>query len=158
MDLFRASAEEVLASLGASRSGLTRAEASRRQSEHGPNTLEKVRRKPVILHFLESFTHFFALLLWGAAAIAFAAELSRPGGGMATLAAAIVGVIVVNGIFSFWQEYRAERMLAQLARLLPPMTKVVRDGAVADGCRARASSPARSSRWSRATSCRPTAG
>ena len=50
---------------------------------------------------------------------------------MATLAAAIVGVIVVNGNFSFWQEYRAERMLAELARLLPPMTKVVRDGAVA---------------------------
>ena len=38
---------------------------------------------------------------------------------MATLAAAIVGVIVINGLFSFWQEYRAEETMAALQRLLP---------------------------------------
>ena len=49
---------------------------------------------------------------------------------MATLAAAIVGVIVVNGIFSFWQEYRAEETMAALQRLLPHQVRAQRDGAV----------------------------
>ena len=49
---------------------------------------------------------------------------------MATLAAAIVGVIVVNGAFSFWQEYRAEETMAALQRLLPHQVRAHRDGAV----------------------------
>ena len=43
---------------------------------------------------------------------------------------AILGVILINGLFSFWQEYRAERALAALVRLLPHQAKVMRDGAV----------------------------
>jgi hypothetical protein len=49
---------------------------------------------------------------------------------MATLGFAIVGVIVINGVFSFWQAYRAGRALAALEKLLPNATIVVRAGAV----------------------------
>jgi sodium/potassium-transporting ATPase subunit alpha len=49
---------------------------------------------------------------------------------MATLGFAIVGVILINGVFSFWQAYRAEQALAALKKLLPNATKVVRSGAV----------------------------
>ena len=49
---------------------------------------------------------------------------------MATLAAAIVGVIAINGFFAFWQEYRAEETMAALQRLLPHNVRVQRDGAV----------------------------
>jgi magnesium-transporting ATPase (P-type) len=41
---------------------------------------------------------------------------------------AIVGVIVINGVFSFWQVYRAERSLAALEKLLPHQVSVLRDG------------------------------
>jgi P-type E1-E2 ATPase len=47
---------------------------------------------------------------------------------MATLGFAIVGVIVVNGVFSFWQVYRADRALAAMEQLLPHQAKVLRDG------------------------------
>jgi P-type E1-E2 ATPase len=47
---------------------------------------------------------------------------------MATLGFAIIGVIVVNGVFSFWQEYRAERAIAALKDLLPHQVTVLRDG------------------------------
>jgi calcium-translocating P-type ATPase len=43
---------------------------------------------------------------------------------------AIVGVVVVNGVFSFWQEYRAEEAMAALQRLLPHQVRAGRDGAV----------------------------
>jgi magnesium-transporting ATPase (P-type) len=51
---------------------------------------------------LAQFTHFFALMLWAAAVLAFVA-------GMPQLAIAIVVVIIVNGVFAFVQEQRAER-------------------------------------------------
>ncbi len=69
--------------------------------------LERVRGESMTLHFLRGFTHFFAIILWVGAALAFFAEFRGPGQGMAALGRAIVGVIIVNGCFSFWQEYRA---------------------------------------------------
>jgi calcium-translocating P-type ATPase len=131
LNLFRAEAEEVLRSLGTARSsGLTHQEVERRRAEYGPNAVEKVAGRPLHQRFFSSFTHFFALILWLAAGIAFAAELVQPGQGMATLAFAILGVIVINGLFAFWQEFRADQTLAKLARLLPIQVKVIRDGHV----------------------------
>jgi sodium/potassium-transporting ATPase subunit alpha len=112
MNLFRAGPVEVLRSLGTRREGLSSEEAVRRRSEYGLNKVERIRRKPLHRRAIEGFTHVFALLLWFAAAVAFVADLSQPGQGMATLGYAIVGVIVLNALFAFWQEFRAERMLA----------------------------------------------
>jgi len=83
------------------------------------------------LRFLKEFTHFFALILWLAAALAFLAEWIDPGQGMAKIGYAVVAVIVVSGIFSFWQEFRVERTLAALRELLPQQVEVLRDGKVA---------------------------
>ena len=41
---------------------------------------------------------------------------------------AIIGVIVINGLFSFWQEYRTERSLIALRKLLPRNATALRDG------------------------------
>lgn len=59
------------------------------------------------------------MLLWIAAFLALIADWWMPGQGMATLAVAIGAVIVINGAFSFWQEYRAEETMSALQRLLP---------------------------------------
>ena len=83
---------------------------------------------PLWRRFLGSFTHFFALLLWVAAAMAAIGEIAQPGEGMGTLAAAVVAVIIINGLFAFWQDYRAERLLAALAQLLPQRARVRRAG------------------------------
>jgi calcium-translocating P-type ATPase len=120
--------DEALRSLRTDRGGLSNAEAERRRAEFGPNVLEQVRREPPWLRLAKSFTHFFALLLWLAAGLAFIAEWQRPGQGMATLGVAIVGVIAVNGLFAFWQDYRAERALAALMHLMPHQAKLMRDG------------------------------
>jgi magnesium-transporting ATPase (P-type) len=67
------------------------------------------------------FTHFFALMLWVAAVLAWF-------GGLPQLAVAIAIVIVINGLFAFAQEHRAERAAERLRDLLPRRATVVRDG------------------------------
>ena len=120
--------EEALTSLRSGPDGLPEAEAQRRLAEYGPNELEKVRGESMALRFLKQFTHFFAIILWIAAGLAFVAEWREPGQGMATLGFAIIGVIAINAVFSFWQEYRAEQALAALQQLLPRQVKVLRAG------------------------------
>ena len=108
--------------------GLSQAEAERRLLDLGPNRLEKVESMPMAFRLLREFTHFFALILWLAAALAFFAEWREPGQGMAILGYAVLCVILVNGLFSFFQEYRAEKALEALSSLLPRHAIAVRDG------------------------------
>jgi len=110
--------------------GLTSQEAASRRVEFGPNRIEQLPRVPLPVRFVAQFTHFFAGLLWVAAFLAFLLSLQLPGQGMGTLALAIVVVILVNGAFAFWQEYRAEETMAALQRLLPHQVRALRDGAV----------------------------
>ena len=121
-------AEQSLASLHTSSTGLTSVEALRRLAEFGPNHVEEMEREPLLLRLAREFTHFFALILWFGAALAFLAEAFDPGQGMVRLGVAIVGVILINGVFSFWQEYKAERAVAALRQLLPQQVMVSRDG------------------------------
>ena len=128
MTLHGPPAPEVLKSLRTSETGLTYSEAARRRIEHGANAVEEAKGEPLALRLFHAFGNFFAIILWVAAALAFFAERAQPGQGMATLGAAILGVILVNGAFSFWQEAKAEHALRELSRLLPRSVKVVRGG------------------------------
>jgi calcium-translocating P-type ATPase len=121
---------QALASLASGADGLTDAEARRRLDEFGANRIEELRRESALVRLLREFVHFFAVILWIAAGLAFFAEWSAPGQGMAKLGCAIVVVIVVSGVFSFWQEYRAEQTLALLRKLLPQRVAALRGGKV----------------------------
>lgn len=122
------SIEKLYAHLHSSESGLTQAEAVQRQARYGANRLEKIAVQSLSSKLFKEFTHFFALILWLAAALAFFAEWRDPGQGMATLGYAVLCVILINGLFSFWQEYRAEKALVALSSLLPHHTTALRDG------------------------------
>jgi calcium-translocating P-type ATPase len=101
--------------------GLTSAEAARRLSRDGPNTLPAGRRASMGAQLLRELVHFFALLLWAAAGLALLA-------GMPQLAVAIVVIILLNGGFAFAQEFRADRAGRRLRELIPADVRVVRDG------------------------------
>jgi calcium-translocating P-type ATPase len=128
---------DALASVHSTAEGLSPQEAARRLGEFGPNELPRIRRDSITRQFLKQFTHFFALVLWVAASLAFAAEFREPGKGMALLGYAIVGVIVINGSFSFWQAFTAERAILALQQLLPDRAKVMRGGAVQESLRSK---------------------
>ncbi len=127
MKIHHLDVDDALTSLHAARAGLGADEALRRLQQFGPNRVEAVAVRGRLRHYLGGFTHFLALILWLAAGLAFFAEYQEPGQGMAILGAAIVGVILINGLFSLWQEHRAEQALEQLRRVLPHQVKVRRD-------------------------------
>lgn len=131
MKIHQFSVDEALISLHYRHEGLSSAEAQKRLKEYGTNEVEVVRGELLIIRFLKEFIHFFALILWLAAGLAFFAETQQPGGGMAILGYAILGVILINGVFSFWQQYRAELAITALQKLLPQYVKVLQDSQVA---------------------------
>jgi magnesium-transporting ATPase (P-type) len=113
-------ADAVLAAVGSRPEGLTSEEATGLLRVVGPNLLPTRRATGPLRKLLAQVTHFFALMLWVAAILAFV-------GGMPQLAVAIVIVVIVNGIFSFTQEERAARAAAALADMLPDEAAVLRD-------------------------------
>src|SRR3990172_2088313 len=119
MKISSLTAEEVFRRLVTSPEGLTVEEAERRLAEFGHNEIREAKKTSLFLRFSGQFTHFLAVLLWIAASLAFLSEYLHPGGGMTTLGIAIVAVIFINAVFSFIQEYRAERALETMKKLLP---------------------------------------
>jgi magnesium-transporting ATPase (P-type) len=101
--------------------GLTSAEAASRLGEVGPNSLPEPAGTPIWRLLLAQLTHFFAAMLWVAGILAII-------GGLPALGIAIFIVIVVNALFAFAQEYRAEQAADALKDLLPRQVTVVRDG------------------------------
>ncbi len=101
--------------------GLSSREADRRLVAHGRNELVRRRSRRWPRELAKQVTHPLALLLWVAAALAFAA-------GTPVLAAAIVAVVVLNAAFAFAQERQAERAIDALRRYLPQQAVVIRDG------------------------------
>lgn len=128
MKINNLTSEEVFRSLVTSGQGLSDEEAARRLREFGRNEIVGVRKKHLPVRLLGQFTHFLATLLWLAAFLSFLSDYLHPGEGMFALGLAIAAVIVINAIFTFAQEYRAEKALAALQKLLPFFVKVIREG------------------------------
>jgi calcium-translocating P-type ATPase len=130
MKIHHLAVHEAFKSFNSSPEGLSQVEASRRIFEFGPNRVEKLKKQSLVFNLLKGFTHFFALILWVAAGLAFLAEFKDPEKGMAILGLAILGVILINALFSFTQEFRAERAISALQRLLPHLVKALRDNKI----------------------------
>jgi sodium/potassium-transporting ATPase subunit alpha len=124
----RASVDDLLTSLDSGATGLSPEEAGRRLQEYGPNRLQAKKRFPVLRSFFKQFTHFLAVLLWIAAALSFVTEYLQPGGGTLPIGWVLIGVIVVNALFSFLQEFKADRAMQTLQQLLPAAAWVIRAG------------------------------
>jgi magnesium-transporting ATPase (P-type) len=110
----------ALADLATSQEGLSAGEARVRLHRDGPNLLPQARGPGLARQLLDQMLHFFAIMLWLASGLAFI-------GGMPQLGVAIIIVVVFNGLFSFAQEYRAERAIRTLSALLPETTLARRD-------------------------------
>ena len=101
--------------------GLSADQAAQALARGGPNILPVPPGPSRWGQLGRQFLHFFALMLWIAGILAFVGRLPE-------LGVAIFAVIVVNALFAFVQEYRAERAAEELRDLLPRRAMVLRDG------------------------------
>ena len=118
--IFKQSPEDACKLLNTSYEGLTASEAKERQSKYGKNVIREKKGKSPIIIFLSNFVSLMAILLWVGGIIAFVAQMPE-------LAIAIWLVNVINGVFSFWQEYRAGKATEALKKMLPSYARVIRD-------------------------------
>jgi len=128
MKIHNLSKDEVLQTLVTSEYGLSEEEAKKRLIEFGLNEIKEVRKTPLYLRFLKQFTHFLAILLFIGAGLSFLSDYLHPGEGMFSLGVAIVGVIIINAVFTFVQEYKAEKTVEKLRQFLPFSIRTIRDG------------------------------
>ena len=113
--------KEVFRELDTRDTGLTETEVRERLEIYGKNKIQSIRSGSLLRKFLNNFTNLLALLMWVGAAFAFLSEMPEVGW-------AIIIVIFINAIFSFWQEFKAERAIEALKDMLPSYTTAVRNG------------------------------
>ncbi len=103
--------------------GLAATEAAARLARYGENRLAEKPPRSKWLVFAEQFKSLLITILIGAAVLAGAIGDLRE-------AVVILVVVVLNALFGFWQEHRAEATLAALKKMLSPTARVRRGGRV----------------------------
>ncbi|OGD56136.1 hypothetical protein A2V71_00090 [Candidatus Berkelbacteria bacterium RBG_13_40_8] len=117
--LWKVPIEEVFSELKSNKEGLSDFEVDKRLLHFGYNSIKAGSSFSFIGHLLKQLGDFLILLLIFASVLSFLLGDSRNG--------IIIAVIVVfNIIIGFSQEYRAQKILKALNKLLPQMVRVKR--------------------------------
>jgi Ca2+-transporting ATPase len=101
--------------------GLSTDEARRRLQRDGRNELRKGKSVSVLTILFRQFNSLVIWVLIGAAAVS--VYLGEKADGIA-----IMAIVVLNALFGFIQEFRAEKAAVALTRLTAPKARVMRDG------------------------------
>jgi sodium/potassium-transporting ATPase subunit alpha len=131
MKIFMQEKSALLQRLKTSEQGLADSQVARRRQEFGPNVLEGEEKKNYLFSYLKEYIQFFAIMLEVAAVLSFIADHYAPGQGNDILGYAILGAVIINATFTFWQEYRADKAMEALLKLMPTIVNVRRDGQTA---------------------------
>lgn len=115
------SSADTLTNMNSTKAGLTDAEVKSRLAKYGKNVIAATKKQSLLKVFLTNFTSMMAILLWVAGLIALMT-------GTPELGIAIWLVNLINGVFSFWQQYRAQQATSALQKMLPSYVKVMRAG------------------------------
>ncbi|MFN2200185.1 MAG: plasma-membrane proton-efflux P-type ATPase [Caldilineaceae bacterium] len=114
------SLEQLESQLGASPDGLSQSDAAQRLEKYGPNELPEEKTNPV----LKFLSYFWGPIPW---LIEVAAVLSALVRHWADLFI-ILGLLIVNAVIGFWEEYQAGNTIAALKKSLALQAQVKRDG------------------------------
>ena len=111
----------VLAAVGSSEAGLDDDEASRRLERYGENVLTRKGGPSAFRILVRQFANVLVCVLMVAAAVSV-------GVGEYLDAGAIMAIVILNAVFGFLQEYRAEQAVEALRKLASPTAIVLRSG------------------------------
>lgn len=120
---YRLDSEQVGELFSTSRQGLPGAEATRRLQTNGPNTLKQTHKQSWLLRYIKQYKDLMILLLLASSVVSFGLGDQRTG-------VVLLGLIAFNTLIGFSQEFKAEKIMESLVRLVVPQAKVVRDDKV----------------------------
>lgn len=111
---------ELLNRTQSSLEGLNDKQVIERINSDGLNVIQSHKQKPWFLVLGANFISMMAILLWLGSIMSFIA-------GMPELGIAVMLVNLINGLFSFMQEFRASKATEALKKMLPSKAKVRRN-------------------------------
>jgi len=120
MDWHSKPIDDVLKELSSSPQGLSAEEIKERIKRYGYNEIVE-KKESRIKMFLRQFSNFLVYILLIATVISFLL-------GEVVDAVTIMAIVVLMGIMGFAQEYKAEKEVEALKRMLSPKAKVIREG------------------------------
>ena len=103
------------------KTGLSESQAAERLKYYGPNRIRAQHKEKWYWILLRQFTDVLILILLAAAVISF--TIGETGD-----AVTILIIVVLNGLLGFIQEYKAEKAIEALQKMLSLSCKVFRDG------------------------------
>jgi len=117
--------------------GLSSTEAKERLDKFGPNCLSPPKKTPEWIKFLKTMFTGFAMLLWVAAALCFLAygmdaSKGEPSPDNLYIGGALTVVVIISGLFTYYQENQSSKVMESFAKMIPPKAKVFRDGKVVE--------------------------
>eukprot|EP00003_Mantamonas_plastica_P022918 TRINITY_DN3993_c0_g1_i1.p1 TRINITY_DN3993_c0_g1~~TRINITY_DN3993_c0_g1_i1.p1 ORF type:complete len:1091 (+),score=399.48 TRINITY_DN3993_c0_g1_i1:732-4004(+) len=109
--------------------GLTSAVAAERLEIEGPNMLTPPATTPEWIKFVQQLTTNFALLLWVGSILSFVGYgLDQTVPENLYIGIVLAVVVMVTGIFSYFQERNASEIMEKFKHMLPDSAVVIRDG------------------------------
>ncbi|MEZ0180254.1 cation-translocating P-type ATPase ['Camptotheca acuminata' phytoplasma] len=123
LEISSLSLEEAFKRYDTNYEGLDDEEVQKRYSKYGLNFIKSGKKFNFVKQIVKQFTSMFAILLLVSGTLAFIIKEKEIG-------IAILTVIFINGIFSFIQEYKAEKILSSLGDMIPKKIQVYRNNKV----------------------------
>ncbi len=111
--------------------GLSTAEVTRRLGQHGTNTLPSGPKVSVLTLLLSQFKDVLIIVLIVAATVSLGLSIYEQDG-LPTEALLIYGIVVAIAIVGFANEYKAEKTVEALKKLMSQTCRVRRDGDVTE--------------------------
>ena len=124
-EVYRLSVDDALNQYQTTEKGLGVMRAGQLFEENGPNALIALKSEPLWRRYLRQFQDWMILLLLASGAIsAYLGDIRT--------AAVLAALVLFNTIIGFMQEYRAERTMQALEKLVQPLAEVYRDGTLTE--------------------------
>jgi len=101
--------------------GLSPRQAEKRLVEYGLNELKEGKRRPMFFRFFDQFKDLLIIVLIVAGLLAYYLGDFRGG-------TILLVIVLVNAIIGFYQEFKAEKILDSLKKIIKNKAVVIRDG------------------------------
>lgn len=98
------------------------------RNKYGMNCLSEKKQTPEILKFLKQFKNFFSILLLIGSLLSFISDKLIPNQGSNYIGWVLFLVTILNAIFTYIQEYKAEQAMKSFKNLVSNKVVVIRNG------------------------------